>query len=136
MTRRIDPIPDRIRGAGLIMVIPTMVIAAMPIGLLAGANFDRGIGLTFLGGSVAITTGMLAWLAPLAAATFVIGLLVYLGRFLREGLVVALGWMLGLVFVAPTWGILAGLVAYTIFTGRRRMTGAAIAPTAESAAVS
>ena len=83
MTRRADPIPDRLRGAGLAMVLPTLIVAAMPIGLLLGANFDRGIGLTFLGGSIAIVTPMLTWLAPLAAATFVVGLFVYFGRQLR-----------------------------------------------------
>ena len=133
MTRRADPIPDRLRGAGLAMVLPTLIVAAMPIGLLLGANFDRGIGLTFLGGSIAIVTPMLPWLAPLAAATFVVGLFVYFGRQLREGLVVALGWTLGLALVAPTWGLLGGIVAYSIFTGRRRMAGE---PTVGRSAVS
>jgi hypothetical protein len=122
MTRQIDPIPDRIRGAGLVMIILGLPVAAMPIGLFLGAHLERGIGFTILGGPVAVLPSMLPWLAPLAAGTFVVGLFLYFGRLVREGLVVALAWMLGVAAFAPTVAMLSAIVAYSIWTGQRRMT--------------
>ncbi len=124
MTRPIDPIPDRIRGAGLVMVILGLPVAAMPVGLSFGAHLERGIGFTILGGSVAVLPSMLPWLAPLAAGTFVVGLGLYFGRLVREGLVVALAWMLGIAAFAPTVAFLSAILAYSIWTGQRRMAAA------------
>jgi hypothetical protein len=71
---------------------------------------------------------MLPWLSPPAVATFVTGLFVYFGRFLREGLVVALGWTIALAMVAPTFAVLFGIVSYSIWTGRRRLEARPAAP--------
>jgi hypothetical protein len=61
---------------------------------------------------------MLPWLAPLSLATAGVGLLVYYGRGLMAGLVLALTWTSLGVAVAPL-AIVGGLVAYAIFMGRR-----------------
>jgi fumarate reductase subunit D len=119
--RSSDPIPDRLRGAGLVMNLLTIPVAAMPIGMLFGATFERGIGLTTAGQTVVVFPSMLPWLVPLAIATFVVGLFVYFGRLLREGFVVALGWTIALAVIAPPLAAVFGLVAYSIWTGRRRL---------------
>jgi len=124
MTHPTVPIPDRIRGAALAMILPSLMIAAMPVGILLGLNFAQGIGITTGGQTVVILPSMLSWLAPLAAATLVVALFVYFGRLLREGLVIAVGWTLGLAASAPVMSIFAALVAYSIWSGRRRMMAA------------
>jgi hypothetical protein len=121
MMRPTMPIPDRIRGAALAMVLPSLMIAAMPVGILLGLNFAQGIGITTGGQTVVILPSMLPWLAPLAAATFVVAIFVYFGLLVREGLVIAIGWTLGLLVTAPVMSVFAALVAFSIWSGRRRM---------------
>jgi hypothetical protein len=121
MARPIDPIPDRLRGAALVMNLLAIPVAAMPLGMLLGANFDRGIGLRIGPSTVVVLPSMLPWLVPLAVATFAVALFVYFGRLLREGFVIALGWTIALVALAPGLAAVFGLVAYSIWTGRRRM---------------
>ena len=127
MKRSSDPIPDRLRGAALVMNILAIPVATMPIGILLGANFDRGIGLTIGGQTVAVFPSMLPWLVPIAVATFGVALFVYFGRLLREGFVVALGWTIALVAIAPPLAAVFGLVAYSIWTGRRRLEALPVA---------
>ena len=128
MERATAPIPDRLRGAALVMNLLAIPVAAMPIGMLLGASFDRGIGITIGGQTVAVLPSMLPWLVPLAVATFVVALFVYFGRLLREGFVIALCWAIGLVAVAPALATVFGIVAYSIWTGRRRMNAARPSP--------
>jgi hypothetical protein len=122
-----DPIPDRLRGAALVMNLLAIPVAAMPLGLLLGRTFEGGIGLSIAGQWVVVFPSMLPWLAPLAVATFVVGLFVYFGRLLREGFVIALGWTLALAAIAPPLAAVFGLVAYSIWTGRRRLEARAAA---------
>jgi hypothetical protein len=123
MTRSVatKPIPDRLRGAALVMNLLAIPVAAMPLGMLLGANFDLGIGLTIGPQTVVVFPSMLPWLVPLAVATFVVALFVYFGNLLREGFVIALGWTIALAIIAPSLAAVFGLVAYSIWTGRRRM---------------
>jgi hypothetical protein len=51
-------------------------------------------------------------------------LFVSFGRGLRAGLVAALGWATGTILVAPGLAVIAALVAYSIFTGERRLATA------------
>jgi hypothetical protein len=119
------PIPDRLRGAALVMLVLTLPVILMPIGIALGASLSRGIGLSIGGqAALAITPAMLPWLAPLSAATFVSALFVYFGRGLRPGLAIALGWLLGTLLMAQSLAVVAGVVAYAIHTGTRRLEAA------------
>ena len=128
MTRPADQIPDRLRGAALVMNVLAIPVAAMPLGILLGRTFEGGIGLTIAGQTVAVFPSMLPWLVPLAVATFVVALFVYFGRLLREGFVIALAWTIALAAVAPPLAAVFGLVAYSIWTGRRRLEARTAAP--------
>jgi hypothetical protein len=122
MTRNSDPIPDRLRGSALLMILLAMPAALMPVGVALGANLTAGYGVA-IGGSPAwvVNAAMIPWLSPIAAATVASALFVYFGRGLRVGLSAAIGWAIGTAFVAPVLAIICGLIAYWIFTGRRRM---------------
>jgi hypothetical protein len=113
-------IPDRLRGAGLVMIAGSLIWVLMPFASALGADVSRGIGITIGNGpSLVVTTAMLPWLAPLSLATTVSGLLVYYGRGLMLGLALATAWtVLGLLSMSGVF-IIAGAVAYCIFTGRR-----------------
>lgn len=118
------PIPDRLRGAGLVMFILTLPGVLMPVAVALGLSPALGVSVANQP-AFAMTPDMIPWLAPLALATFVSGFFVYFGHGLRVGLVAALGWAVGTAFVAPTLAVVAGLVAYAIWTGERRMERAA-----------
>jgi hypothetical protein len=126
VTRPIDPIPDRLRAAGLVMILLGLPAALMPIGVALGANLTAGFGVA-IGGSPAfvMNAAMIPWLSPLAVATVASALFVYFGRGLRVGLIAAIGWAIGTAFVAPVRAIICGLVAYSIFTGERKLRQAA-----------
>jgi len=123
MDRTAARIPDRLRGAGLVMFILTLPAVLMPVGVALGLS--PGVGVSFASQPVyAITPAMIPWLTPLALATFVVALLVYFGRGLRLGLLAALAWATGTILVAPGLAVIAALVAYSIFTGERRLVTA------------
>jgi hypothetical protein len=123
------PIPDRLRGAALAMILGTLMWALMPIGSALGLNFSQGIGVFYVDNSaqIVVNQGMLVWLAPLSLATTIAGLFVYWGRGLVAGLALGLVWLaLGVASMSVLVVIVAALVTYCIFTGRRRMLARSI----------
>jgi hypothetical protein len=115
-------IPDRLRGAGLVMLVGSLPWVLMPFASLIGGNVSGGIGITIGGESpLVVTTSMLPWLAPLSVATAVGGLLVYYGRGIALALTLAVAWtVLGLVSQSGVF-VIAAIVVYCILTGRRRL---------------
>ena len=116
-------IPDRLRGAGLVMLAGSLPWVLMPFASLVGGDVSRGIGVTVGASSIVVTTAMLPWLVPLSLATAVGGLLVYYGRGLGVGMALAVAWIaVGLASMSFVV-VVAIVVAYCIFTGRRVALG-------------
>ena len=121
-SRTTTDIPNRLRGAGLVMLFGSLPWVLMPFASLLGGDVSGGIGVSIGGASpLVVTTAMLPWLAPLCAATAVSGLLVYYGRGLAVGFALAVLWtVLGLISMSGVF-VIATVVVYCIFSGRRRL---------------
>jgi hypothetical protein len=118
-----ETVPDRLRGAGLVMLAGGLPWVLMPFASLVGGDVSGGIGITVGASSVVVTTAMLPWLVPLSVATAVGGLLVYHGRGLDLGMALAVAWIaVGLASMSFAC-VIAIVVAYCIFTGRRLALG-------------
>jgi hypothetical protein len=104
------------------MLVGSLPWVLMPFAWLVGGDVSRGIGITIgVAPPVVVTTAMLPWLAPLSVATAVSGLLVYYGRGLAFGMALAVAWTtLGLASMSGVF-VIAIVVAYCIFTGRRQL---------------
>lgn len=114
-------VPDRLRGAGLVMLVGTLPWVLMPFASIIGGDVSNGIGITVGASSMVVTTAMLPWLAPLSLATVTSGLLLYHGRDLGLGMALALVWVVVGVASMSFVFLFAALVAYCIFTGGRRL---------------
>jgi hypothetical protein len=105
------------------MILGSLMWALMPLAIALGANFSGGIGVLYVDNKaqIVVTENMLVWLAPLSLVTTIVALFVYWGRALALGLALALVWMV--LGIASTSGlfVIAAIVAYALFTGRRRM---------------
>ncbi len=105
------------------MLMGTLIWALMPLAIALGANVSDGIGFLYVNNraQIVVTESMLVWLAPLSLVTTIVGLFVYWGRALTVGLGLALAWMVLGIASASGLFVIAALVAYAIFTGRRRL---------------
>ena len=115
-------VPNGLRGAGLLMILGTLIWVLMPLGIALGLNLSDGIGVYLFNSKtpLIVTPSMLLWLTPLSLLTSIAGSLLYFGRAARLGLVVTAAWFVLGIAVAPAVSAVAAFIAWCIWTGTRR----------------
>ena len=107
------------------MLFGTVIWVVMPVAMALGSDLSSGIGVSvsLLDTATPMTVypAMLLWLTPLSLVTSVSGLLLYYGGAVRLGLAVALIWVAIGIAASLQLAVVAGFVAFCIFTGTRRV---------------
>lgn len=113
------------------MLFGTVIWVVMPVAMALGSDLSSGVGvsISLLSTQTPMTVypAMLLWLTPLSLVTSASGLLLYYGRAVRPGFAVALIWVAIGIAASLQLAVVAGFVAYCIFTGSRRMESEAAA---------